>query len=57
MVTKLALGSWVALPLFVLLIPFYILRLMNEELVLNRDLPGYAAYCKRTPFKLIPWVW
>lgn len=55
--TPLALGSWVALPLFVLLIPFYILRLMNEELVLNRDLRGYAAYCKHTPFRLIPWVW
>jgi protein-S-isoprenylcysteine O-methyltransferase Ste14 len=55
--TPLALGSWVALPLFILLIPFYILRLMNEELVLNRDLRGYAAYCKRTPFRLIPWVW
>ena len=55
--TPLALGSWVALPLFVLLIPFYILRLMNEEIVLTRDLPGYVAYCKRTPFRLIPWVW
>jgi len=57
LVTPLALGSWVALPLFVLLIPFYVLRLMNEELVLNRDLRGYAAYCKRTRYRLIPWVW
>lgn len=55
--TPLALGSWVALPLFVLLIPFYVLRLMNEELVLNRDMRGYATYCKRTPYRLIPWVW
>ncbi len=55
--TPLALGSWVALPLFVLLVPFYILRLMEEELVLTRDLRGYTAYCKRTPFRLIPWVW
>jgi len=55
--TPLALGSWIALPLFALLVPFYVLRLMNEELVLIRDLPGYKAYCKRTPFRLVPFVW
>jgi protein-S-isoprenylcysteine O-methyltransferase Ste14 len=55
--TPLALGSWIALPLFALLIPFYVLRLMNEELQLTRELKGYAAYCKRTPFRLIPFVW
>lgn len=55
--TPLALGSWIALPLFALLIPFYILRLMNEEMVLARELKGYTAYCKRTPFRLVPFVW
>jgi protein-S-isoprenylcysteine O-methyltransferase Ste14 len=55
--TPVALGSWIALPLFALLIPFYILRLMNEEMVLTRELKGYAAYSKRTPFRLLPWVW
>ncbi len=55
--TPLALGSWIALPLFALLVPFYVLRLMNEELLLTRDLPGYKAYCKRTPFRLVPFVW
>jgi protein-S-isoprenylcysteine O-methyltransferase Ste14 len=55
--TPLALGSWIALPLFASLAPFYILRLMNEELQLTRELKGYAAYCKRTPFRLIPFVW
>ena len=55
--TPLALGSWIALPLFALLTPFYVLRAMNEERQLNRELKGYAAYCKRTPFRLIPFVW
>lgn len=55
--TPLALGSWIALPVFALLIPFYVLRATNEELQLNRELRGYAAYCKRTPFRLIPFVW
>jgi protein-S-isoprenylcysteine O-methyltransferase Ste14 len=55
--TPLALGSWIALPLFALLTPFYVLRAINEELQLTRELKGYVAYCKRTPFRLIPFVW
>jgi len=55
--TPLALGSWIALPLFALLMPFYVLRAMSEELQLTRELKGYAAYCKRTPFRLVPFVW
>jgi protein-S-isoprenylcysteine O-methyltransferase Ste14 len=55
--TPLALGSWIALPLFALMIPFYVLRLMNEELQLTSELRGYVAYCKRTPFRLIPFLW
>ncbi|KAA6457165.1 isoprenylcysteine carboxylmethyltransferase family protein [Acidobacteria bacterium AB60] len=57
LVAPLALGSWIALPLFALVIPFYVLRIINEELQLTRELKGYAAYCKRTPFRLIPFVW
>ncbi len=55
--TPLALGSWIALPLFALLMPFYVLRAMSEELQLTRELKGYTAYCKRTPFRLVPFVW
>ncbi|MGD0680900.1 MAG: isoprenylcysteine carboxylmethyltransferase family protein [Terracidiphilus sp.] len=55
--TPLALGSWVALPAFVLLIPFYVIRLLNEEKVLRAQLTGYAEYCQRTRFRLIPLVW
>jgi len=55
--TPMALGSWISLPLFALLIPFYILRLINEEMVLTRELKGYTAYCKSTPFRLVPLLW
>lgn len=55
--TPLALGSWVALPAFVLLIPFYVIRLLNEEKVLRAQLEGYPEYCLRTRFRLIPLVW
>jgi protein-S-isoprenylcysteine O-methyltransferase Ste14 len=55
--TPLALGSWIALPAFVLLIPFYVIRLRGEEKVLHTHLPGYTEYCLRTRFRLIPFVW
>lgn len=53
----LALGSLVALPVFALAIPFYVLRLLNEEKVLRRELPGYAEYCAGTRYRLVPYLW
>jgi len=55
--TPLALGSYVALPAFAFLTPFYVLRLLNEESFLRRELPGYDEYCRRTRCRLIPYVW
>jgi protein-S-isoprenylcysteine O-methyltransferase Ste14 len=54
--TPLALGSYLAVPLFVLLIPLLFFRLVNEEKLLRQSLPGYAEYCKRTRFRLVPFV-
>jgi protein-S-isoprenylcysteine O-methyltransferase Ste14 len=55
--TPVALGSYFALPVFALLVPLIVLRLLNEEKVLRQDLPGYADYCLRTRFRLVPFVW
>jgi protein-S-isoprenylcysteine O-methyltransferase Ste14 len=55
--TPLTLGSYVALPVFVLTIPFFVFRLLNEEKVLRQELPGYSEYCLHTRFHLIPLVW
>lgn len=55
--TPLALGSYVAWPAFALLIPFYVMRLLNEEELLRRELPGYAEYCLRTRSRLVPSIW
>jgi protein-S-isoprenylcysteine O-methyltransferase Ste14 len=55
--TPLALGSYVALPAFALFIPLIVFRLLNEEKVLRQELPGYAEYCLRTRFRLLPLVW
>lgn len=55
--TPLALGSYWALPAFALVIPFIVLRLLGEERILRRELPGYAQYCQRTRFRLVPLLW
>lgn len=53
----LALGSYVALPLFALIIPLLAFRLIHEEKTLRQDLAGYTEYCQRTRFRLVPGVW
>jgi len=55
--TPLALGSWWALPGFLLVVLLIVLRLLNEEKMLSRELPGYSDYCLRTRYRLIPLVW
>jgi len=55
--TPLALGSYVALPVFALVLPALMFRLLNEERVLRQDLPGYTEYCQGTRYRLIPHVW
>ncbi len=52
-----ALGSLVASPFFALLIPFYVVRLLNEEKLLVKDLAGYSDFCQRTRYRLVPFVW
>ncbi len=55
--TPLALGSWWAFPGFLLVIPLIVLRLLNEEKMLRRDLPGYSDYCLHTRSRLLPLLW
>lgn len=53
----LILGS---IPAFIvmLLYPFIIARrIQNEEEVLLRDLPGYAAYRQKVRWRLVPYIW
>jgi len=55
--TPLALGSYIAVPAFVLMIPVLAFRLLDEEKVLRQGLPGYEKYCRHTRFRLVPGVW
>lgn len=54
--TPFALGSYIAFPTALLLVPVLVFRLLNEERVLRDELPGYAEYCERTRFRLVPAV-
>ena len=55
--TPLALGSyWGLIPMAT--IPLALMfRILNEEKVLRKDLPGYTEYCQKTRYRLIPFIW
>jgi protein-S-isoprenylcysteine O-methyltransferase Ste14 len=52
----LALGSWWTIALIVPFIPVLLWRLLDEERILRRDLPGYEKYMKKVRFRLVPGV-
>ncbi len=52
-----ALGSWWAMIPVVLYVPVLVVRILNEEAVLLRELPGYEAYRKKVHYRLLPLVW
>jgi protein-S-isoprenylcysteine O-methyltransferase Ste14 len=55
--TPLALGSlWGFVPV-VVMVPFLIWRMFDEERFLAQNLRGYVDYQKRVPHRLIPFLW
>jgi protein-S-isoprenylcysteine O-methyltransferase Ste14 len=55
--TPLALGSWRGLLIVPVFLPILAWRIINEEAVLARKLPGYAEYQQKVRWRLIPLVW
>ena len=51
------LGSWYALIAFAFYPVIITVRLLDEEKLLTRELPGYAEYKKKVKYRLIPFVW
>ena len=39
------------------IIPLLVMRIMNEEAVLTRELPGYPEYMQKVNYRLVPGVW
>lgn len=57
MATPLALGSgWSLLPAL-LVLPGLAARILNEEKLLIKDLPGYQEYTERVRFRIFPGIW
>jgi len=55
--TPLALGSYVGFLACGFMLPFLIWRLLDEERLLARELPGYTEYQARVRYRLLPYVW
>jgi len=53
----LILGSWYALIAIAFYPAIIIVRLKDEEALLTRELPGYAAYKQKVRYRLIPFIW
>lgn len=51
------LGSWWSFLCFLPYIAVIILRIGNEETVLDANLSGYSAYKKKVKYKLIPFIY
>jgi protein-S-isoprenylcysteine O-methyltransferase Ste14 len=55
--SPLALGSYWALIPALLIVPTLVVRIINEEQVLERELPGYPQYRQATRYRLLPGIW
>lgn len=55
--TPIALGSFWALGFFVPVIVLIVVRALDEERVLMRDLEGYPEYAQKVRYRLVPGVW
>lgn len=53
----LALGSWWGLLVLALIFPVLIWRILDEEKVLEKDLPGYKEYEQKVRYRLVPYLW
>ena len=53
----LVLGSWYALIAFAFYPVIIVVRLTDEEKLLTKELPDYAAYKEKVKYRLIPFIW
>ena len=53
----LVLGSLIALGVFIFYPILIIVRILNEEKVLENELQGYKEYKKKVKYRLIPFIW
>lgn len=52
----LALGSWWGLAIIVIEVPVLMWRILDEEQLLKKELPGYIEYTQQVRYRLVPYV-
>ena len=57
MAMPVVLGSWYALIIFAFYPVIIVIRLKDEEALLEKELPGYREYQQKVKYRLIPFVW
>lgn len=55
--TPLALGSWWGLLMFIPMMFIIVWRLLDEETLLSKSLPGYTEYVQKVHYRLVPLIW
>jgi len=53
----LGIGSWWALTLLLIAFPVLVIRILDEEKLLVKDLPGYLEYEHKVHYRLVPYIW
>jgi protein-S-isoprenylcysteine O-methyltransferase Ste14 len=53
----LAIGSWWGLAVLLLSFVSLAWRILDEEKLLKKDLPGYVEYTQKVRYRLIPYIW
>ena len=53
----LVLASPISLLIMLFYIPLIVVRIIHEERFLKANLEGYAEYCERIRYRLIPYIW
>jgi protein-S-isoprenylcysteine O-methyltransferase Ste14 len=53
----LALDSWWGLVIIALVVPVLAWRILDEEKLLEKDLPGYEGYEQKVRYRLVPYLW
>ena len=53
----LALGAWRGLLFLAISLPAIAWRILNEEQLLKKELPGYADYMQKVSYRLLPYIW
>ena len=53
----LVLGSWISFALFLIYPATIVLRIKNEEEVLEQGLEGYKEYKEKVKYRLLPGIW